>query len=386
MEAGDRTGGHMRRRIACGIILAGLISSALVGPASAGLAPPHSPASTLQVWNVSMNQLQRSGWNGFITRMAVSEFAPDIITAQDLGNGLDVTFLNAVKATFGPHYEREPAADGNTIIWNTDRLSRINGTTFPHQTNGCGNGSYAPVVNLRDMAASALYGETRNVAVTSVHYVPSSMTTECTNHSLFNTNAKLDAVAPVRRMTILAGDFNQRPDKRAEEAVNGLEADPECWYRRASAAHATNIVTQEGCGSPAHDRYYDTVWLYPGSGGGTNPTATSFCEQYTYDNVLAPLSADLDQATNSCTDLVENGSGDPSLEGNGLDKARIDYIWTSYERADGLVWNVPAPTVAAFVQYASADLGMSFSADSAGTRYSDHRATEAVLTWPSAMP
>lgn len=212
-----------------------------------------------------------------------------------------------------------------------------------------------------------------------MHFQP-GLTEDCINHSWYQVNLNLDSLASVRRMTIVGGDFNQRPDKWGELPTNGLETDPNCWYRRASTAHLNqSLVAAQDCGAnPTYDRYYDVVWAYPGSGGGTNPTATSFCEQFTYVNDVDLLGSppDPNDATNSCTDANLNGV---------LDKGRIDYLWTSYEGSTGSAWKPPHPVISGLIEFASADLGLSLDAGTLASSYADHRAVQAVLTWPAAM-
>ena len=178
------------------------------------------------------------------------------------------------------------------VIWNNSRLTRYNSRRW---ANPCLNSKTQLGVDLRDDLAG------RRLAVAATH-MDFGAGPSCVQQSLSTTDSNLEAMLPARPMSLVGVDFNQRPDKDGELPSNGLEADPECWYRTFSAAHADAEVLGGTCSGGAN-RYYDTAWLWSGSGGGTNPTATYFCEQYTSFSDIQLISPTLSDGTNSCTDL-----------------------------------------------------------------------------------
>lgn len=210
-----------------------------------------------------------------------------------------------------------------------------------------------------------------NVVAASIHPTP-KLDQNCLNENLRRADERMDNMAPIRRMTILGGDINRRPDTSGETALNGLEATPDCWYQSLSVVHTS------ACGGHARDRYYDAVWIYPGSGGGTNPTATSFCEQFTFNNEWNLGNTNNAELQNSCTDLGNNGL---------LDNERIDFIWTSYEDANGSPWKPGKEQVAPLITLAGTDVGLSLRPDTQEAlrhHYADHRAVQALLVVRSA--
>lgn len=101
-----------------------LLLCTIIPSASASTVPPHTPPTSLQVWNVNIKQLQ-DAWDGFVDRMAVNPFAPDIILVQELSSADRSTFLSQVKSQFGTHYLDEGSTGNNVVIWNTERLTKI---------------------------------------------------------------------------------------------------------------------------------------------------------------------------------------------------------------------------------------------------------------------
>lgn len=291
------------------------------------------------------------------------------------------TFVEKLEATIlGSDYAARHSGTGNNVvIWNQNRLALL-GThiTWGHgDGTACADTKTAIAANFRDKQDPLA----RNVVAASLHLL-TTIGEACIYDHLNRANNQIEAAFPQRWMTVLAGDLNRRPDFRGNLPTNGLETDPNCWYRKITPAQDNvSLVSGENCGTGGIKRYYDTVWLYPGSGGGTNPTATSFCEQFTFNNDLALGDVDIRDATNSCTDLVTN-SQEPEPGQDGMDKSRIDYIWTSYEYANGTVWKPPAAVIAPFIEYASADLGQSLDAANLAEFYADHRAVQALVAWP----
>lgn len=357
--------------------------------------PPETPNTHLQIWNANLHQL-RDNWRGFIQRLSVNQFAPDIITFQDVsrcdGNGDGtgdwaqlMTELRRVFPDTGwqdAHQEanQSSCATRNAIVWSTDRFYlQVSPPTRWAQSCGgvSSDGGVAVALGDRQRPLTSNGG---SVVAASVHF-NNQLTKTCLRDALTETHQKINSSASNwRDVTIIAGDFNQRPDKAGvtpEPTTEGLETDPDCWYRNFSAAHAQQRMPNSTyCGGIHADYFYDTVWLHPLSGGLTNPTATSFCQQFTRTDDYDPVPPDEDDLGNSCTDL--NGG-----TGNGyLDRSRIDYIWVGWDSAPGQRWTPPAAVAAGFIEYASADTGLDL--DSV-TRYSDHRAVQALMMYPPGV-
>lgn len=386
------------------VLATALLAGLIVAPkAHAQSLQPETNAASLQVWQINIQRLQ-SNWNGFINRMALNAFKPDLILVQELcrcdsnGDGQNDTnqFLSALNAAMSPtpyaFAHGDPAGSGASVstyavFWNSNRLSQ-HGTPrrwdsmFGSSCTSLGKDDIG--IALRDNLQGRL------IAAASIHIDP-GVDPFCISKNLKKTDQELEALLPNRPMTIVAGDLNQRPDISGvpgigpfvtpieESAAQGLETDPDCWYRVFSEAHGNAPTTEpldgNGCGgywSSTTDGYYDAVWSYAGSGGGTNPTSTSFCQQFTFNREGGvPVTAH--DTWNSCTDANLNGV---------LDRGRIDYIWVRYEDGSGNKVSHPTPVVASLIEYASADLQVD---PLSLTAYSDHRAVQALLRWDSPL-
>lgn len=203
---------------------------------------------------------------------------------------------------------------------------------------------------------------------------------------------------PVIPLWIAGGDLNARPDKTCavgscETPAEGLETDPDCWYRKFSGGHVNSTpLGVPNCGfSPSTvDRFYDTVWL--SAGGGSNPAPLSFCEQFTRLGAFNAADPQVHNAANSCTDIVQAAAGPPDpLEGD-LDKNRIDYIWAGWDTSCGGPEVPPTALAASRVALASADLGIDPVPNTSNPAlndfraYSDHRAVHSLFNLLPATP
>ncbi len=370
-------------RVTLVLALGGLLAAE---PAGAQVVGVDAPGAVVQVWQVNIKQLERN-WQGFIERMAVSDFKPDIIIVQELSNAAgnsDFTrFLNAVNERFAPtsyagaHGDPSGIGTGEStfaVFWKTSRFSQTGVDRWTVMAGGsCSTPEKKLAVNLFDNLQGG------NLVAASVHFPP-GMSTSCLDQNLATVHSKVGALQSVRRMTLIAGDLNQRPDKHGELPSNGLEADPDCWYRRFSAPHDSNSLASGNCVNTLHKKYTDVVWAFPGGGGFNNPTPTSFCEQFTYSNdVGVPI--DANDVSNACTDVVGGGLAGNAGPNGVLDQGRIDYIWAGWMTPDGLTLKPSAPQAAALIEYASADLGLSFRDLQTATSYSDHRAVQATVRY-----
>lgn len=350
--------------------------------------PPATPDTSLQIWDINFHRFKDEGWRGLITRMLAHPFAPDAITIQDLercdGSDSDTSqdfgqFMTALRGAFSSsswssaHSDRSGGACGasNTaVVWNEDRLSFIADKTW--RTPTCNLATDNIAVDLSDR----LHGS--HVVVASLH-IGASKT--CLGDALRYSDARMEELAPNRPVTIIGGDFNERPDKHGETPLQGLEEDPDCWYRSFSGFHDTATLAGEPC--PSRLNYYDAVWVSPLGGAGQNPGPNSLCQQFTKVYNLDPLDDNV-EAGNSCTDINEGENPSNACATNAvtdcvLDRSRIDYIWVRWEDSLGRGRIIPMESVRTRLPMASADLGLDLtSAD----RYSDHRAVFALMNYP----
>lgn len=383
---GGGEGGIVRIRACLGALLVvGALVPGFVQPsANAQVTGVDAPAPLVHVWQVNLNQLTRN-WRGFIERMALAEYVPDIILVQELCNcdyidsdsNNDLNqFTAELNATFPSTYSFRHGDPGGAgvgtstfaVFWKNTRFNIQNERRWDSFPTGssCSGSRRQVAVSLYDTA------EQKNLVAASVHYPP-PLSESCLRSALGKTDVELETLQPVKPLSIIGGDLNQRPDKDGELPTNGLEADPDCWYRQWSSPHANTSPLGSSCTGFISDKYVDAVWAYPGLGGHLNPALPAFCNQYTYRNdVGLPLTTD--DTTNSCTDVDGNAGV--------LDQGRIDYIWIGWETSLG---NTVKPTDTgslSTVAYASADLGMSLDDLTNPTMYSDHRAVEALVRYP----
>ena len=377
-----------------------------VDPPPAGSTAKLTPSTSLQIWDMNMNQLQQPEWKGAISRLATNPFLPDIILLQDLANcdrfgdrgsvDFEEEFMRELRRQLGYRWDfahaQEPMVRDcttgqrrNAVVWNMDRLYAPSPTTQVFAgLPSCTTSDLPVAIKLRDKLTQ------RDVVAASVHINADASADSgkgCLATAMSSIDAWLDNTFPVRDMVIFAGDVNERPQREntnllpsGEPATNGLETDPLCWYRGFSTPHPNFRLaspTQQCSSSYTNsDTYYDAVWLHAGSGGGTNPTATSFCQQFTHiEDIDLYGGPTLSDAANSCTNIEGNSA---------LDRSRIDYIWVNWQRpggyGSGSDWLPAQPLAASFVEYASADTGIDLT-DSLRD-YSDHRAVQALITWP----
>lgn len=301
-------------------------------------------------------------------------------------------FMDEIEEVIGKNYSFAHSDSGgdltngnNVVIWDPARFTLSGETRWEARaTSLCvathPDDSKAQIgVDLVDTSKDT----NNHILVGSVHF-EGGISHDCVRQNLNLADNQLDALRAIRGMTIMGGDLNERPDSHANLPVNGLEQDPMCWYRLFSALHEDKSggSTCVGIGKNA---YYDAVWLYPGSGGGSNPAAPAFCDQWTRANFAPPLphrnpNGDVvlgRHPSNSCTSFYDVYSmpGVPEQ----LDHSRIDYIWIRWEDSSGNLYTPNQAVASGFVNFAGADLGLDPVTQEA---YSDHRGVQALLTWP----
>ncbi len=331
-------------------------------PISASADPP-----AIQVWSVNLRK-QELAWRGFVQRVATGK-APDIVLVQevlrDQPGDKDLSgLLSALNAATSANYVGLHSGEGNNaVIWKSTRflLHQEDPLIWDQSEGQCpGDGKTAIAAVLKDRAD--LLGRTTVAA--SVHF-KTNLTKECLDDAVEDTNAIIDGYETQRDVTIIGGDFNLRADMSSAQPDRGLEAHPECWYLNMRAGD------DPSCNGSLNNRYYDTAWLAPGSGGGTNPTSPAFCKQFTFQN---PPWAAGDGVTQEAKNSCDLGLGE---------RDRIDYIWVGFEVANGDPWTPPAAAIAPFIHDAGADLGMSLDRSSLAQMYSDHRVVHALFSYPT---
>lgn len=333
---------------------------------------PATPADQIEVWNANLFRLA-GDWLGLIDRIALSPYLPDIILIQEVcncdGNGDGqndfVQFKNAVERRLGTSYGAAHAATSSegagvstfAVMWRTQKFTQVAKTGDWRVKVGS-----TCATNEKRLIGVDLLDRVRNehVIASSVHFPKGSENCLATNLGL--ADSTLENLQANRHVTLIGGDFNEAPDTSGETVLEGLEADPDCWYRKMSGAHGETVP----CSRPSWGNYLDTVWASPNAGGLTNPTSPLFCSQYTYSNDVILESGE----STSCTNLDGN---------ERLDKSRIDYVWARWERSG--VTSISS----SYVTFASADLGL--SPDTSPQAYSDHRAIETRVTYgPATSP
>lgn len=350
--------------------------------------PPDSPVTHLQVWDANMEGLTNPNWVGFVDRMTQNAFAPDAITVQQIDVDEVSDLMSGIDAVFGPNrYEYVHSDSGkasfhghNAVIYKTSRLNFEDKIQWRAEVGAsCADlDKWHIGADFTDRLQPAPLVD-KHVLIASVHF-PGDLSESCIGQNAKRANDHLETLRSHRDLSIIAGDFNQKPDKGPdsgpdpEPAHHGLEADPDCWYRGFSAAHPDFTLEDPlGTCTARSNRYYDTVWLHPNGGGGTNPALPGICEQWTYAWFTQDKLEERVDNT-SCTNLNDDFK---------LDNARIDYIWVSWETADGQALTPPLSTATPLVDFASVDIGV--GTDTL-TSYSDHRAVQALLKWPEIPP
>jgi hypothetical protein len=202
-------------------------------------------------------------------------------------------------------------------------------------------------VRLNDLA------QDRVVTFVSLHL--SSKNPHCVGPSLKDMNDRLEGsdVWRDRPLTIVAGDFNEKPDQ-----ANRNEEDPACWYRSFAAHHSEDCTIDSG--DEYSFPYFDLVWAK------NSDSTEAICNHWTFGH--NPLKQE----------------NDPDCS---LSAGRIDYLWSRYEASDGTAITFDDP--AAAKEYAHSQTSRSWTdrgyADTGSTnvRYSDHRALFATVFWCS---
>lgn len=354
----------------------------------------------LSVWTVNIHRFKDAGWKNFFLSTDNATYHPDIVLVQDIANddGGDadngtrdsIQFAAALEDHTKLNYRWRHSDDaqaganvGNAmVLWRNDRFdeTRISEARWKAAVDNDGDDLCGETGEFdKRQIAVRLWDlkQTRWLVAASVHYPVYPGYRWCVYRNVARTDGRLESLSPVRRLSIVGGDFNLRPDdaplsndsyttSSPEPDSHGREADPDCWYRWFSAVH-DNTVDADGsyCDrgvDPAADTYYDTVWAEQ---AGANPS-DALCDQWTHTR---------QQATNgnACTDV----SGPDGTADGLLDRNRIDYVWVRWEDPEGN----PRPFDAA----QAGDAVLSASVDPVSVndtnRYSDHRAVQATIRW-----
>ncbi len=268
---------------------------------------------------------------------------PDLILAQEIGDDQQARFLalleNALGVKYAARHTRPKGPGYNLVAWRRARLRLTKKSDiFRWRRWGPKNGEcklagkgWQIAVRLRDL------GQDDFLVAGSVHY--GARDKICVEKNIIRTETQIDKKWNSRSLTIIAGDFNQRPDGKSRSTKESwrAEEDPDCWYQLSSEREPEkpkcNLTPVEG--------YYDAVReKHPGA---------DICPHWSHGQVDIPDNPD------SCSNS----------------KRRIDFIWVRV----GLEATPDIPL-------AASDRGYSGDGDWEGTRYSDHRAVRARLTWP----
>ena len=367
----------------------GLIMS--LPPAPVASAATRGPRELINVWTINIH-LQTEQWRRVIGRMHDTEaYKPDIILVQEIKNvhchpenpGADDKddFLAELEAQFGEDYQaahsipldQQQCGDGgssNMVVWRTARLLKTAEARWKNhryldgvcRNDYAGEGGKQVGVRLRDLRRSTSTDSVLIMAA-SLHVkakmdddTPSAL--HCIDEDLAEADRRLEAMeanGEFRDLTIIGGDFNQRPDLGDEEA-SGQEANPSCWYRWLSAAHPNTCLDPYGGYGLLLDNYYDSVWVEQ---AGTNPS-DALCTEWTHAREHATSGT-------ACTDENRNGY---------RDRSRIDYLWFRWETAFG------PRTFSSEEDQDMFDIATNdnWTVDDPW-RYSDHRSVNALVRW-----
>jgi len=265
---------------------------------------------------------------------------PDLILGTEIGNGQQGRFLALMKNALGVEYagrHTEKKGDGlNLVVWRRERLRLTSKSDvlrwqrWGPVRRGCEIAdNWQIAVRLRDLLQEEF------VVAASVHY--GAKDDYCIDKNVIRTESSIDRKWSSRPLTIVGGDFNQRPDGKTGSTKESwrAEEDPDCWYQLLSE----RVPETGGCTKTPVDGYYDAV-------REKNP---DICPHWSHSQREIP--DDPDSCSNS--------------------RRRIDFIWIRLG-SEG-VPDIPL---------AASDRGYSEDGNWAGTRYSDHRAVRARVTWP----
>lgn len=378
-----------------------LLMTVLVGFAIASA--PATARSTnkaqLQVWTVNLRKMGHLGpnvWRKFVNRVHKHNVKPDLIALTEICNqdrgGIELNdvheFIVYLEGITGDQFDYvhsgdpgTPCEDSNSmVVWRKKRFElgkRPNLVRWASYTEANKDGnvfcSRSDGHTLTQIAVALRDKLQKKTLVFSSVHIPVRNSFTCINENISQIDRNLERLRGLRRLSIVAGDLNQMPQREAgtpgDEQLVGTQTDPSCWYR------SLNMLTVDDLGScmgkrwhsPEHydeasDHYLDAVHVqHLGPAPGTSQP--SICDEWTHNRKYATRGT-------ACTDL----SGKDDVPDGLTDRGRIDYIWARWERPNGNALPIEATNAPSLITKAATD-------QASPPRYSDHKAVRALIEW-----
>ena len=315
----------------------------------------------LNVWDVNLKFFQRVQ-EGLHPDCFFDELAriaklddgtkPDLILGQEIGDDSYRRFVQLVENALGTEYSFRHTVvaggkGGNIVVWRRARLRLQQPKSDVLRWK-----RFAPVnreckvipnwqigVRLHDVE------QDKDLVAASVHF--GARDEICMHENILRSHSQLENKWGSPPLLVLGGDFNERPDNKEDAESTGSwrrEENPDCWYALFSETHPDS-KNGKTCKGTSLTGYFDVV--------REKNTGAEICPQWSHGQVKLPANPD------SCDSQ----------------KARIDFIWVRYSEGGEIVTDVPD------IGLAASDRGYSRDGDWAGSKYSDHRAVRARLTW-----
>ncbi|HEX2088247.1 MAG TPA: hypothetical protein VHF89_21345 [Solirubrobacteraceae bacterium] len=285
------------------------------------------------------------------------DYKPDIVLANEVPHGSasdgdwhdKFGFRNKLEEYVGGQWSWFHSDQGATaVFFRSDRFEAVGHHSWSELTgddcSGSAKGNNEIAVKLRPFHKEA------NVIASSVHFEKTA-TRSCLAQNLARANSQIENQWGTRPLTLLGGDFNEKPEPEKQEGAGNrdwrIEDEPACWWLDFNA--------DDNCTAPA-GWYYDTV-----RARNWSPAAPGdICSEWTRENSSRLSNENADQCDS--------------------EKSRIDYIWARWEGSGG-----SPQTTDGRIEGASADRGFwnkpgtTEGEDAQTRRYSDHRAVRAVV-------
>lgn len=376
-------------------VVALLVAVSIVAPDVASAGP-----DSLQVWTANLRKMNHLGspriWKKFVRKVDNLQRKPDIIALNEVCNndfggtrgndaGQFVRFLeDKIKVNYEYRhagYRRQPCTEANSmIVWRGSRFDLARRPRFVRWyalTDKKNDGNYACTPNdghnLRQIAAALWDRRQKKVVVAASLHVQVINARRCINENVVTMDRLFEKLRRKRALTIVAGDFNQTPQRESPEAGDetaaGLEVDPSCWYRSMSVLTVSdrrqcpaNGAHRLGHYAARTDKYIDAVRAQ-NHGPLAGTTESGICDEWTHTKSFAGTGT-------ACTDI----SGERDRPDGLADRGRIDYIFARWERKNGKPREFDHLQAQDMIKGAFAD-------KTQPPRYSDHRAVRARIFW-----
>jgi hypothetical protein len=382
--------------------LAALVLQAVVTAGPAGAAP--TPPERVKIWTANLNQFRDSEME-LVDNIQAQYNRPDFVALSGVSSANLEAFRSELQSRFAgandpPSYlalhGETPNVAGDAvsnvgIIWDAARFTRTGDERWLDLLEQDGTGACVAVKDGDPHEDNSKHqlgmkfkdkdNNDRSTVVASIH-INRHAPDECDEENVRKIHNQLETLAPVRRLTLVAGDFNMSPDN--DDGCQDTDDDdecvlpeqtPDCWYLNFSATNATcdpDPIQQHS--------YVDTAGVEARAA-----SADAICAQWTRgkdsrdDANGNPGVYDLPPSSDYCHDHLD---GDGHAGENGVrDRNRIDYIWARWEDGQGNAITTAVDTVAeaaSQVIQASADTDAPRPGDPS-VRYSDHRGVHAAV-------